>query len=160
MNFTSGLQRYKHDVTGKFRDISAAVSMLDASSLQGPGAQEILFAVHEVIARMAGTSRQMIRESSGCGGAELVVSAGTWAQDLPKLHLADAVLRVERTPESTTYILLLSENLGEPLFILGKICALLPIGKIRSELESEQLNRSITHMMNWQKEQTDGHERR
>ncbi len=61
MNSTEAMRIYKHDIAGKFRDISTAIKALDENSFNDPEAREIFYAVHEVILKMVKTSEYTIK---------------------------------------------------------------------------------------------------
>lgn len=61
MNSTEAIRNYKHDISGKFKDISMAINSLDENSFNDPEAHEIFHAVHEVILKMVKTSEYTIQ---------------------------------------------------------------------------------------------------
>jgi hypothetical protein len=62
MNSIERFRHYKHDIVGKFRDISTAINSLDENTYSDPENLEIFEAVHEVLEKMVVTSRQTILE--------------------------------------------------------------------------------------------------
>ena len=85
MNFTN-LCNYKHDIAGKFKDISTALASLDENSFDDPENNEIFHAVHGVFLKMVKTSRNTKIENLK-QSMELVVSDNEPNLDLPKLQI-------------------------------------------------------------------------
>jgi hypothetical protein len=62
MNSIEAFRHYKHDIVGKFRDISTAINSLDEKTYNDPENLEIFQAVHEVLVKMVNTSESTIYE--------------------------------------------------------------------------------------------------
>lgn len=111
MNSTEAIRNYKHDITGKFKDISMAINTLDENSFTDLQDHEIFHAVHEVILKMVKTSRNTIANLLN-QEMTLVVTDIEPRLDLPKLQIEGIVVRYESNGPDLMYIYSKSENLG------------------------------------------------
>jgi hypothetical protein len=136
MNSTETLRNYKHDIAGKFKDISMAISELDESSFSDPEAQEIFHAVHEVILKMVKTSKRTIANSLN-QEITLVVTDVEPNLDLPKLQLEGIVVRYENKGSLLRYLYSKLENHGPVETHLEVLKTLLPFKSIILDGERE-----------------------
>lgn len=142
MNSNNSLRNYKHDISGKFKDISSALSGMDEASFQDPANNEVFHAIHEVLLKMIKTSRNTIAENLN-QSMTLVVTDGEANSELAKLQIQGVTVRYVLTADKVTYFLFLQENKGNPAFLLGKIYSVLPVKKIRNEITNCDLRESI-----------------
>jgi hypothetical protein len=56
MNSTETFRNYRHDITGKFKDITMAINSINESTINDPESLEIFEAIHEVLVKMVKTS--------------------------------------------------------------------------------------------------------
>lgn len=136
MNSTNTIRNYKHDISGKFKDITMAINSFDEKSFENVDNNEIFHAVHEVLLRMVKTSRNTILENLK-QEIILVVSDQTPDMGLAKLQIEGVTIRYEVNNENITYSLFLNENKGNPAFLLGKVFAVLPVKEVRNEIAKE-----------------------
>jgi len=111
MNSTEAIRNYKHDIAGKFKDISMAISTLNENSFNDPEAHEIFHAVHEVILKMVKTSRNTIANSLN-QEITLIVTDAEPDLDLPKIQIEGIVVRYESNHSVMRYIYSKAENQG------------------------------------------------
>ena len=141
MNSSNTIRNYKHDISGKFKDISSAISSMDESAFNDPENNEIFHAVHEVLLKMVKTSRNTMLENLK-QEIVLVVSDKEPELSLPKLQIEGVTVRYEMKNEKMEYYVFLTENSGNPVFLLGKIHSVLPIQRFRNEIEDAKLYKS------------------
>jgi hypothetical protein len=67
----------------------------------------------------------------------LVVSDGEPDLNMPKLQIEGVVVRYEVKEGEMQYKIFLSENLGNPVFLFGKISASLPVKRIQNEISDQ-----------------------
>jgi hypothetical protein len=67
MNSTEALMHYRHDITGKFKDITMAINSINQDTIYDPESFEIFEAVHEVLLKMVKTSEKTIKEIKNKG---------------------------------------------------------------------------------------------
>ncbi len=129
MNSNNVIRNYKHDISGKFKDISSAISSMDDGAFNDATNNEIFHAVHEVLLKMVKTSRNTMLENLK-QEMVLVVSDKEADLSLSKLQIEGVVVRYEIKDDLVKYYLYLSENEGNPVFLLGKIHSALPVKEI------------------------------
>ena len=132
MNSTEAIRNYKHDISGKFKDISTAINSLDENSFNDPEAFEIFHAVHEVILKMVKTSRNVILENLS-QDLILVVSDNEPNLELPKLQIAGVVVRYDATGSDLKYFYSKSENQGSVEVHIEVLKTMLPIQEVKLE---------------------------
>lgn len=130
MNSSSSIRNYKHDISGKFKDISTALSAMDESAFNDPGNNEIFHAVHEVLLKMVKTSRNTMLENLK-QEIVLVISDKEPEQSLPKLQIEGVTVRYEMKDEKMEYYYFEKENGGDFQDDLAKITCVLPIKSIK-----------------------------
>lgn len=142
MNSSNTIRNYKHDISGKFKDISTALSSMDENAFNDPDNNEIFHAVHEVLLKMVKTSRNTMAENLK---QEIVLVVSDQAPDLslPKLQIEGVTVRYEMKDERVNYHIFLSENVGNPIFLLGKLHSVLPIMRLRNVIENGNLYKAI-----------------
>lgn len=133
MNSTEDFRNYKHDIVGKFKDISTAINSLDDCAFDDSENNEIFHAIHEVILKMVKTSRNTILENVK---QELVLIITDQIPDVSfsKLQIEGAVIRYEMKKDVMNYYLFLKENNAEIPQVVAKVMALLPIKNIVHEV--------------------------
>ena len=132
MNSTDAIRNYKHDIAGKFKDISMAISTLDENSFNDPEAHEIFHAVHEVILKMVKTSRNTIANSLN-QEITLIVTDAEPDLDLPKIQVDGVMVRYCGDNSSLRYVYSKVENKGSVEVHIEVLKALLPIKAIKLE---------------------------
>ena len=129
MNSTEAIRNYKHDIAGKFKDISSALSALDEHSFENPESHEIFHAVHEVILKMVKTSRNTILNHLSQDNLLIVTDAAP-DLSLPKLQIEGVVVRYSGQDGTVTYFYSRQENENNEEVKLQAIKSLLPINQI------------------------------
>lgn len=129
MNSTEAIRNYKHDIAGKFKDISSALSALDEHSFENSESHEIFHAVHEVILKMVKTSRNTILNHLSQDNLLIVTDAAP-DLSLPKLQIEGVVVRYSGQDGTVTYFYSRQENENNEEVKLQAIKSLLPINQI------------------------------
>ena len=142
MSSTNSLRNYKHDITGKFKDISTALHSMDESSFTDPDNNQVFFAVHEVLLKMIKTSRNTMKENLK-QDMILVVSDKSPNLDFQKLQIQGVTVRYEIHNDQASVYFFLSENTGNLIFHLGSVHAVLPITSTKCDLDSGDLKETI-----------------
>jgi hypothetical protein len=133
VNSTEAFRNYKHDIVGKFKDVSTAINSLSESSFDDSDNNEIFHAIHEVILKMVKTSRNTILEKLN-QELVLIISDQTPDTSFSKLQIEGAVVRYEIKKDVMNYYLYSQENTPEIPLLVAKLVALLPIKNIIREL--------------------------
>lgn len=133
MNSTEAFRNYKHDIVGKFKDVSTAINSLSESSFDDSDNNEIFHAIHEVILKMVKTSRNTILEKLN-QELVLIISDQNPDTSFSKLQIEGAVVRYEIKKDVMNYYLYSQENTLEIPLLVAKLVALLPIKNIIREL--------------------------
>ena len=102
MNSNNAIRNYKHDISGKLKDISTAVATMDESAFNDPENNEIFHAVHEIILKMVKTSRNMMLENLK-QDILLVVSDKEPDLEMPKLQIEGVTVRYELNSAEVKY---------------------------------------------------------
>jgi hypothetical protein len=142
MSSSSTMRNYKHDITGKFKDITTALNAMGDDAFDDPENNEIFHAIHEVLLKMVKTSRNTILENSK-QEIVLVVSDQEPATSLPKLQIEGVVVRYEMKKREMNYYLFLNENPGNYLFLIAKVHSALPFNILRKDLRTNELNKNV-----------------
>lgn len=129
MNSNNVIRNYKHDISGKFKDIGTAIATMDESAFNDVDNNEIFHAVHEVLLKMVKTSRNTMIENLN-QEIVLVVSDKEPDLSLSKLQIEGVVVRYEMKNEKADYYYSLKENEQDVAFSLGRIFATLPVKNI------------------------------
>ena len=129
MNSNDVIRNYKHDISGKFKDIGTAIASMDETAFNDATNNEIFHAVHEVLLKMVKTSRNTMLENLK-QEMVLVVSDKEADLSLSKLQIEGVTVRYEIKNDLVKYYLYLSENVGNPIFLFGKIHSALPVKEI------------------------------
>ncbi|HXH31903.1 MAG TPA: hypothetical protein VNJ01_13925 [Bacteriovoracaceae bacterium] len=138
MSFSSVIKNYKHDIAGKFLNISSAINPMTDDVFKNPENNELFHAVHEVLLKMVRASRNTILQNLN-QNMTLVVSDKDPDPTLLKLQIEGLLLRHSLTKESVTYYLFTAENPGNLAFHLGKVHAVLPVKEIRAEIDTPEI---------------------
>lgn len=127
MNSIEAICNYKHDIAGKFKDISTAISALDEKSFDDAENNEIFHAIHEVILKMVKTSRNTIAQKL-YQEILLVVTNDNPDMNLPKLQIEGITVRFTGDNSTIKYVYSKPEN-EESLVDVhsGNLKTLLPI---------------------------------
>ena len=126
MNSNNVIRNYKHDISGKFKDIGTAIANMDESAFNDAGNNEIFHAVHEVLLKMVKTSRNTILENLK-QEIVLVVSDKEPDLSLSKLQIEGVTVRYEMKDECMKYIYAKSENQGSVEVGIKVLKTFLPI---------------------------------
>ena len=118
MNSNNPIRNYKHDISGKFRDISTVLSSMDEEVFDDPANNEIFHAVHELLLKMVKTSRNTMLENLK-QEIVLVVSDKEPELSLAKLQLEGVTVRYELQADSMKYYYFQNENDGDPNINIG-----------------------------------------
>ena len=137
MNSTN-LRNYKHDIAGKFKDISTALASLDEKSFDDPKNNEIFHAVHEVLLKMVKTSRNTMIENLK-QEMVLVVSDQEPDTSLPKLQIEGVTVRYEMNAQEVRYLCFKNENDGDVVVNTGIICAFLPVKRVIGQSKKSEI---------------------
>jgi hypothetical protein len=132
MSSTNIIRNYKHDIAGKFKDISTALNAMDESAFSDPSNNEIFHAVHEVILKMVKTSRNTMLENLK-QEMVLVVSDAEPDLNMPKLQIEGVVVRYEVKEGEMQYIYSRLENEGSLEVHIEVIKKLLPVNSVKFE---------------------------
>lgn len=111
MNSIEAIRNYKHDISGKFKDISMAINSLDENSFDDPQAHEIFHAIHEVILKMVKTSKKTIINNTN-QEVDLIMTSDEPNIKLPKLQIDGITVRYLAKDSSIRYIYYYAENQG------------------------------------------------
>jgi hypothetical protein len=125
MNSIEAFRHYKHDIVGKFRDVSMAINNLNENSFNEPEANEIFHAVHEVILKMLLTSRNTIHKKLN-QKIELVVIDEKPNTSLPAIKIEGITIRYELSETLMKYVYSKSENNGSVESHLESLKLMLP----------------------------------
>lgn len=142
MSSTNVMRNYKHDISGKFKDISTAIAGMNEDAFNDPENNEIFHAVHEVLLKMVKTSRNTMLENLK---QEIVLLVSDEAPDLtvPKLQIEGVTVRYEMKDERMEYFYFVEENSGDAKSNIAKIVCVLPVKSIRSELKIEEVAKGL-----------------
>ena len=132
MSSIDTIRNYKHDISGKFKDISTALASMNENSFNDPTNNEIFHAIHEVLLRMVKTSRNTMIENLK-QEMVLVVSDQEPDTSLHKLHIEGVTVRCEMGTKEVKYFYFKSENDGDAKENLEVLKKLLPIKMITFE---------------------------
>ena len=132
MNSINPMRNYKHDISGKFKDITTALASLDENAFQNPENNEIFHSIHEVLLKMVKTSRNTMIENLQ-QEIVLVVSDKEVDRSLPKLQIEGVTVRYDLVQGQMEYFLFKKENEGDLNYSIGSIIACLPIRNIRKD---------------------------
>jgi hypothetical protein len=142
MNSNNVIRNYKHDISGKFKDISTAINSLDESAFNDVTNNDIFHAVHEVLLKMVKTSRNTMFENLN-QEIVLVVSDKEADLSLSKLQIEGVVVRYEMDKERMRYYYFQNENQGEAEANIAIIKCLLPIRSVLSEMKEAKPEKMI-----------------
>lgn len=128
MNSTEVLRNYRHDISGKFRDITMAIKLLDENSFNHQEGMEIFHAIHEVILKMLKTSRDTIRKNSN-QKIDFIVEDSSPDLSLPRMVIEDLVVRLQTNGTDLRYIFYKMENKSHTSQNIEILKALLPLNQ-------------------------------
>ena len=140
MSSNSTMRNYKHDITGKFKDITTALNAMGDDAFEDPENNEIFHAIHEVLLKMVKTSRNTLLENLK-QEIVLVVSDQEPDTSLPKLQIEGVVVRYEMKNGDMRYLYSSKENSDDLKQNLAKISCLMPI---KSLMEDKSLIQSFS----------------
>ncbi len=129
MSSNSTMRNYKHDITGKFKDITTALNAMGDDAFEDPENNEIFHAIHEVLLKMVKTSRNTLLENLK-QEIVLVVSDQEPDTSLPKLQIEGVVVRYEMKDGDMRYLYSSKENSDDLKQNLAKISCLMPVENI------------------------------
>lgn len=133
MNSNNPIRNYKHDISGKFRDITAAISLMDESVFHDTENNEIFHAVHEVLLKMVKTSRNTMIENLK-QEIILIVSSEEPDLSLQKLQIEGVTLRYSMKEDEVFYYIFKAENEGDSEVLVSIARTFLPIKKIQGDI--------------------------
>jgi len=136
VNSNEAFRNYRHDITGKFKDISMAINSLTEESLKDPLAFETFHAIHEVILKMLNTSQGLITKSLS-QNIELIVTDCKPDPSLPNIQIEGLNIRYLSSQNKFSYIYSTHENekISEEKIIFLKL--LIPFKELRFELKHQ-----------------------
>ena len=134
MNSNNPIRNYKHDITGKFKDISAAIASMDENAFNDSSNNEIFHAIHDVLLKMVKTSRNTMIENLN-QEITLIVSDQEADLNLSKLQIEGVTVRYEMKNENMKYYYFQDENKGEAKEHLATILSLLPVRSVLNEMK-------------------------
>jgi hypothetical protein len=112
MNSTEAFRNYRHDILGKFKDISLVINSFDEDSFSDPEKYEMFHAIHEVIIKMVKTSRNTIAQQLR-QEIRLNVSDHQPDLNLPKIQIEGVTVRYSGDSSKMQYFYYKSENKGD-----------------------------------------------
>lgn len=137
MSYSNSLRNYKHDITGKFRDISTVISGLDESSFEDPSQHELFHAVHEVLIKMVRTSRQVIAKNVS-QAIVLKISDQKWEKD-QNISMGSFSVGIEEQDSAVHLFLNVSPDPMAASFQLGQVLTLLPVKAFEFNIADQKL---------------------
>ena len=138
MNSNNPIRNYKHDISGKFKDITSAIASMDESAFNDSSNNEIFHAVHEVLLKMVKTSRNTMIENLN-QEITLVVSDKEADLNLSKLQIEGLTVRYEMKDEKMKYFYFQVENKGEVKEHVATILSLLPVRSVLNEMKDQKM---------------------
>lgn len=129
MTILSELQNYKHDTSGKFKNLTQVINEMDEESLQNPDNLELLMSIHECFITMINSSVNFI---SSLPGNEMILHLGTKPEgsQLSTIRMNEFTLFYEVKGQKISYYLNeFPQNLTSSE-IIEKIKVLFPLTKI------------------------------
>jgi len=123
------IRNYKHDIAGKFKDISTVLNALNETSFDDLDNNEIFHAVHEVILKMVMTSRETMVENLN-QDIVLIVYDKEPDLSLSKLQIQGVSVRYEIKRERVNYYYSQIENAGSVEVDCEMLKLVLPIKSI------------------------------
>jgi hypothetical protein len=138
MNSNNPIRNYKHDISGKFKDITSAIASMDESAFNDSSNNEIFHAVHEVLLKMVKTSRNTMIENLN-QEITLVVSDKEADLNLSKLQIESLTVRYEMKDEKMKYFYFQVENKGEVKEHVATILSLLPVRSVLNEMKDQKM---------------------
>jgi hypothetical protein len=133
MNSSDILRDYRHDISGKFNDISMAIKSISEDEINESASFEIFHAVHEVILKMLFTSNAMMKFHLS-RDIELLLSDYGFDQNFPKIIFASITVRYDLDDVHLKYYLSPRENREDLEKIIEILDFILPIKTISREL--------------------------
>ena len=137
-NSNNPIRNYKHDISGKFKDITSAIASMDESAFNDSSNNEIFHAVHEVLLKMVKTSRNTMIENLN-QEITLVVSDKEADLNLSKLQIEGLTVRYEMKDEKMKYFYFQVENKGEVKEHVATILSLLPVRSVLNEMKDQRM---------------------
>lgn len=125
MESISVMQMYRHDIVGKFKDISDITELIENNQLSDEDKMNALYAIHEVLLKMILTSQKAI--TNYAHSSPVLVIHQDIRPHLLKLQVSGVVVRCDIVQGKMSYFYSIAENRDFLVFNIGKICAVLPI---------------------------------
>lgn len=129
MTILSELQNYKHDTSGKFKNLTQAINAMNEESLQDAENLELLMSIHECFITMINSS---VHFMSSIPGNEMILYLGTRPEgpQLSTIRMNELTLFYEVKGQKISYYLNeFPQNLTTSE-IIEKIKVLIPLTKI------------------------------
>lgn len=136
MTYSKNIYQYKHDITGKFKDVSAVVNQIDQSTFDKAEGLELFHMVHESVIKMVKTSKEVIRCSFEIPMALHIVESEL-APSIKKVHVDSLVLGFKFIDGTFTYYYNKNENDEDLRIACGKLLALLPFNVVKIDLKDQ-----------------------
>lgn len=129
MTILSELQNYKHDTTGKFKNLTQAINALDEDSLQNPDTLELLMSIHECFITMINSSVNLI---SSLPGNEMILSlsARPEGRQLSTIRVNELTLGYEIRDQKINFYLYEFPHHLSSSELIEKVKAIFPLTKI------------------------------
>lgn len=148
MKSNRSLIRYKHDVIGKFKEITSVISPLDDGTECPPKYFELFLIVHGLLMKMIPASRETISELFSEKSELHVVN------QIPEKLVAKKILvgelefyQVFSNERQDYYYVLDSSDQDRAIFMMGKALSLLPVKKTVIEIQDAELQRRIFRLL-------------
>lgn len=142
------LVQYKHDVIGKFKEITSVISPLDDFKECPTEYFELFSIVHELLIKMIATSRMTISEVFSQKARLEVVDEVP--KKLKKVSVGDLDLFIDKSSSGLTYYYLVNDGeYKNIIFSLGKLVALLPTNKITVNIKDSELKAKLTLLLSF-----------
>lgn len=148
MKSNRSLIRYKHDVIGKFKEISSVISPLNDNSECPPKYFELFAIVHGLLMKMIPTSRETISELFSQESRLHVVVQLPDKLTAKKVSVGEIDFFQVISKEGQDYYLVQeTSDQDRTIFMIGKALALLPVSKAVVEIQDDELRRRISRLL-------------
>lgn len=148
MKSNRSLVRYKHDVVGKFKEITSVIAPLDDCSECPPRYFELFAIVHGLLMKMIPTSRETISELFSQESKLYVVDQLPEKVISKKILIGDLEFHQVVSKEGLVYYYIQeTSDQDRAIFMIGKALALLPVTKTTVEVQDAELERRISRLL-------------
>lgn len=144
MKSNRSLVRYKHDVVGKFKEISSVITPLSDNEEVPSNYFELFGIVHGLLMKMITTSRESMAELFTQECKLFVVSELPHDLKLTKLLIDDCEVFQSPSPEGLIYYFPIQTiDTDRAIFNLGKVKSILPISEIVIKIPEDKLRQRL-----------------